>query len=310
MKQKLLSRILLLIAVAICTQTYAKGGKAKCFAFLFESESEWIQEDSVVKVTYDIKEGDNTDGNGWDYRYPYVVVTIKNKTMKPIYIDLGQCFLVKGEESYAYYVPGETHTTTGTTSGASVNLGSVAGALGVGGAVGTLANGVNVGGGNSSSTTNITYTQRIVAVPPMSAKVLPKKPLVSYFRDQSTNIVVKDFGGAIWVGNVNTVKNPNLYLYNTNMQPIAQGEHIEFSAENSPITLHTFVAYSLTEDCNQTFTLPHNCFVRYIVGTKNNKRSNASYKVNNKEYEEELNQYIPDRGRYRDILVYGSRRLQ
>lgn len=298
MKQKVLARVLLLIAFAFCMQSYAKGEKAKRFAFLFESESGWVQEDSIVKVTYNIKEGDATDGEVDDFRYPHVIVTVKNKTMKPIYVDLGQCFLVKGEEPYAYYVPGETHTTTGTSTGVSVNMGSVTGALGLGGVMGTLANGVNVGGGSSSVTTNITYTQRVVAVPPMSAKVLPKKPLVSYFRNQMSLIEVKDFGGTIWVGNAGTINNPRLYLYSSNMQPMNQGEYIEYTAANSPVFLHSFVAYSLTEDCSQTVTLSHNCFVRYVIATKYGK----GYK-NRMKYKEELSQYVSDTKRYREILI-------
>ena len=62
-----------------------------------------------------------------------------------------------------------SHTSSG---GVGVNLGAVAGALNVGGAIGTLANGVNVGGGSSNTTTNIVYSQRVIAVPAKSIKPL------------------------------------------------------------------------------------------------------------------------------------------
>ena len=74
---------------------------------------------------------------------PAFCVTIKNKTNKTIYIDLGNTFFSRGGEAQPYYIPGETHQYKGGTTGASVNMGAVAGALGVGGALGTLANGVN-----------------------------------------------------------------------------------------------------------------------------------------------------------------------
>lgn len=306
MKQKVLSRVLLLIALTLCTQSYAKGGKG--FAFLFESQSGWVQEDSVVKVTYNIKGGDGTDGNGrHDNCYPYVIVAVKNKTMKPIYIDLGQCFLVKGEDPYAYYEPGETHTTTGTSTGASVNTGSIAGALGVGGIAGTLANGVNVGGGRSSATTNITFTQRIVTVPPMATKVLPQKPLISYFRDQSGHIRVKDFGGTIEVGNKGTKTYPYLYLFmdKSKSQPEYTTENFqyrEYTTENTPVSLHSFIVYSLTEDCGQTTMFTHNCSVRYVVETKYRKNIPSVEGINTK-YTEELNSLIPNMEQYRDFFV-------
>ena len=72
---------------------------------------------------------------------------VQNKTNKPIYIDLGNSFYISLGQSTCYYVPSSTTTSSSSGGGAGVNLGSVAGALGVGGVVGQLAGGVNVGGG-------------------------------------------------------------------------------------------------------------------------------------------------------------------
>lgn len=287
---------LALAAMLLCTAATAMAGKAKKCLFLFESASAWTQEDSIVKVSYNLQYGDNTAGYGYDVRYPYVVVKVRNKTMQTVYIDLGRTFLVKGEESAAYYVPGETQTTTGSSRGATVNMGSVAGALGVGGAVGTLASGVNVGGGSSSSTTNVTYTQRVVAVPPMSTTTLERKPLIAYTRGANNHIFVKDFGGLVKVGNVNTVKNPNLYLYmdcpatasGENLQP---GQHLEYTAESSPIALNTYLSYSLTESCETVTTLAHSCHVAQIWGLKSNKA------------QKEMPAYFPGYTQYKSILV-------
>ena len=48
-------------------------------------------------------------------------------------------------------------------------MGSVAGALGIGGVLGTLANGVNVGGASSTGTSTTTYSQRVISIPPMAS---------------------------------------------------------------------------------------------------------------------------------------------
>lgn len=87
-----------------------------------------------------------------------------NRTSEIMTIDQTTSFFVNSDgESKSYYDP--TVRTTSTTnmsskqSGASVNLGSIAGALGIGGILGQMANGVNVGGSGTKGTavTNATY---------------------------------------------------------------------------------------------------------------------------------------------------------
>lgn len=99
-----------------------------------------------------------------------LTVIARNRSNKTIYIDLGETFLIRDSESIQCYVPSATSHTDGSSTGGSVNMGAVAGALGVGGSLGTLANGINVGGSNSSATTTTTFAQRIVPVPPMSER--------------------------------------------------------------------------------------------------------------------------------------------
>ena len=101
-----------------------------------------------------------------------LTVIARNRSNKTIYIDLGETFLIRDSESIQCYVPSATSQTNGSTTGGSVNMGAVAGALGVGGSLGSLANGINVGGATSSATTTTTFTQRVVPVPPMSERVI------------------------------------------------------------------------------------------------------------------------------------------
>lgn len=54
-------------------------------------------------------------------------------------------------------------------------MGSIAGALGIGGVVGSIASGVNVGGGNNSGTSTTIYADRIITVAPHSVYTLPNK---------------------------------------------------------------------------------------------------------------------------------------
>lgn len=91
-------------------------------------------------------------------------VFIKNLTDEIMVIDQTMSFVVNTDgSSTSYYDPTvKTQTVTdfqSGTKGASVGLGSVANALGIGGVVGKLMNGVTVGGSNTSgqSVTNTTY---------------------------------------------------------------------------------------------------------------------------------------------------------
>lgn len=93
-----------------------------------------------------------------------LTAVVYNRTSDIMIIDQTKSFFVNSDgKSVSYYDP-TVRTTSKTdlsssTSGASVNLGAVAGAFGIGGTLGTLASGVNVGGSGTSgqSITNTTY---------------------------------------------------------------------------------------------------------------------------------------------------------
>ncbi|MDO4161273.1 MAG: hypothetical protein Q4D41_12550 [Prevotellaceae bacterium] len=158
-----------------------------------------------------------------------VNISVKNKTDKTIFIDLGNTFFIRGEESSPYYVPSATSTTKGSSTGASVNLGSVAGALGVGGAIGSLASGVNVGGSKSSESTTVTYSQRVISIPPMSTKQLDMQLLL--LDDKK---------------NAHAMITSRRYTYldiNCN-----RGESKTFTYETSPIKFGAYLTYSSNED--------------------------------------------------------------
>lgn len=95
-------------------------------------------------------------------------VTIENTSNEMMYIDLGSSSFRSYKRASTYFVNSSTTTTSSSDGGASVNLGSIASILGVGGVVGTLASGTNVGGGTSSGQSTTVYSERIITVPPHS----------------------------------------------------------------------------------------------------------------------------------------------
>lgn len=111
-----------------------------------------IPDNAKIAVAYSISEkGD-------------VTAIVYNRTSEIMTIDQTMSFFVNSDgKSTSYYDP-TVHTTATTdmssaTKGASVNLGSIAGAFGIGGALGQIASGINVGGSGTSGTavTNTTY---------------------------------------------------------------------------------------------------------------------------------------------------------
>ena len=97
------------------------------------------------------------------YGAPALQFTFINKSNRTIYLDLGNTFYTSAGKSVCYFTPTSTTTTSSSSKGGSVNLGTIADALGVGGIAGTLANGVNVGGGSTNGTSTTTYAQRIIS---------------------------------------------------------------------------------------------------------------------------------------------------
>lgn len=113
-----------------------------------------------------------------------IIPIVHNKTSEIMIIDQTMTFLVNTSgQSISYYDP-TVRTTSNTsissgTTGASVNLGAIAGAFGVGGVLGTALSGVNVGGANTSGYENTTTTvmsdQPRVSMAPKSRMALSKK---------------------------------------------------------------------------------------------------------------------------------------
>lgn len=101
-------------------------------------------------------------------------ISIENKSDETIYIDLANSFKIDDMGNSVPYFSNKTYTTNKSgSSGGSLNLGAVTGAIGMGGAVGTLANGVNVGGGSTKGTSVTETEERIMIIPPHGKRTLP-----------------------------------------------------------------------------------------------------------------------------------------
>ena len=134
-------------------------------------------------------------------------------------------------------------------------MGSVAGALGVGGVIGTLAGGVNVGGGKSSSSTTVTYAQRVVAIPPKSQikldfqKFFPE--VGKYWKLSSSNS-----NAALVRPRIKTDEDFN----------IKRGKVITFTEEEETLNFGIRISYSLNESCQQMNNLYADIYLKEMLG--------------------------------------------
>lgn len=201
------------------------------------------------------------------YRGPKgIIFNIKNKTDKPIYIDLGKSYFISNGGSETYYIPTSTTSSNSSSTGASVNLGAITGALGIGGIAGTLAGGVNVGGGNTTGTTNTVYSQRIVSIPPMGEISMPHKKIPNKTTKDTDGLNIHNhyLHGGEGEGNVK-----DLWLRiktNSKNEFISGGLTNAVSYEDSPLIISNFISYSFEENCNITKSIKQEMYLGEIIG--------------------------------------------
>ena len=122
----------------------------------------------------------NSDGKAYfdiksDILEAKLYVYVENTTDEMMYLDLENCTFRINKTASSYFVNSSTTTSTGNNKGTNVNLGQVAGTLGIGGVIGSLASAVEVNGGSSSGTSTTIYSKRIITIPPHSTYSLPMK---------------------------------------------------------------------------------------------------------------------------------------
>ncbi len=194
-----------------------------------------------------------------------ITVIIRNKTNKTIFLDLGNTFFIRGEQAEPYYIPTATSEYGGSTTGASVNLGAVAGAMGIGGAAGILANGINVGGASTKGTQTTVYSQRVISIPPMSSKKLEPQLLFPINNNVFPMIVSH-----------NDYQN----LATTFISDLLAGDIIHWNAQNSPIRFSFFLSYAYDEQCINVKTMKTDMYITdmYCMCKKDGQDISGSFK--------------------------------
>lgn len=184
----------------------------------------------------------------WEY-------SITNKTKYPIYIDLANVFKTTKGDIFAGSRPWYDNTvyneSNGSGGGASLGLGAVTNALGVGGIVGTLANGVNIGGGKTNSATESKQMERILIIPPMSTRSLP----ASYYKSGKEIKIFRD--------NLERYFKPKTRkTLNTKKWKLDR-----YTINNTPASISLLLNYSTKTDFSDIKMIQFTMFARTIYGT-------------------------------------------
>lgn len=206
----------------------------------------------------------HSNGFVYEMRNPAISVRVENKSDRTVYIDLGNSFFVRMGQSFCYYVPSSTTSSSSSSSGAGVNLGSVAGALNIGGTIGQLAGGVNVGGGSTKGASTVTYAQRVISIPPKASYDL--NAMYMFGTDDM------EISKGLWYSPVT-----NLFQYVKRLRldykkgEFKNGNRYAFTEDNTPINISTIVAYSFTENCTNERVMSANVYLKELIGINYNK---------------------------------------
>ncbi len=250
-----------------------KKSKDIIYRFLVDENSILLNEDLAITLTPGkrVRWGKKDIGEFKECHTalsPALLVTISNKSNSTIYLDLGNTFFIRQGKPICYYVPSVTTSASSSTTGGSVNLGSVAGAMGIGGGAKALASGVNVGGGNTSTTGTTIFSQRIIAIPANTSYELGAEYILM---DEVSNGQYPLCKGlyykvdAMWVAQYNGFALFN-FLEGSESEPITFDESFRYTSQESPLKVSYSLTYSKTEDLKLSNTFEFSLYLGELVG--------------------------------------------
>jgi hypothetical protein len=215
-----------------------------------------VSEKSVLSTEDIVVEFRQEPYEAWSGEYDLLnrfFVQLYNKTDHIVYVDLGATFRVMADgTSYTYFDNSRTTISNGTGSGAGVNLGAVAGAVGIGGALGTLANGVSVGSGSSTTVSKVYEKQRIVAIPPHGRYPIEKYEKV--FIKSSKSEIISEGELLRWD------------FSKEHAPAISQGGILVYDEAQSPYRADYTITYSNTPNFETAYIVKSSAYVRELIG--------------------------------------------
>lgn len=258
-----MKKLLLLVfaTMLLAVPTNAKKPQlARSVWFLFEKQENMEkQPNDSVTVSYKIVSESiyRNDKKYPDfYPQPKIVITIRNKTERPVYVDLQKSFIVINEELYPLYLPTSDVQTQSNTSMVGVNLGLV-----------------GIGSAGTTSTAKITHAERFVQIPGETKKSIDVR-LTKWEKSFTLNNVDGrfEYKPAGWNGE----KNPNAISYSFECHDLIQyfvnaGEAKTYEFDDNPLTLDMRICYSFNDNMTPNFVNRSVYYTKYAVGTERSK---------------------------------------
>jgi hypothetical protein len=147
----------------------------------------------------------------------------------------------------------------GGESGASIGLGSLAGALGIGGAIGQAVSGVSVGGATNSSITTTHTQQRFIAIPPYGSSNLSEE--IRYYKFHHFRADEE-----YYIDEAERIRRylPLEMVLKRGM--VKCGEYVEYSEELSPWKCNFYITYSKDQSFDTYSILNVGLYLHELIG--------------------------------------------
>ena len=255
---------LILFSLALCLLAVPVNAKkpklARSVWFLFEKQDNLEKQpnDSVVVSYKMVMESIYRNDKKYAdfYPQPKIVITIRNKTERPVYVDLQKSFIVINEELYPLYLPTSEVQTQSNTSMVGANLGLV-----------------GIGSAGTTSTAKITHAERFVQIPGETKKSIDVR-LTKWEKSFTLNNVDGrfEYKPAGWNGE----KNPNAISYSFECHEFIQyfvneGQTKKYEYDDNPLTLDMRMCYSFNESMTPNFINRSVYYTKYAVGAERAK---------------------------------------
>lgn len=232
-----------------------KNSIAKSCLIIYGVKANSIMSNDDIEMKF-LRKNEKTPYGGINIIYN---INILNKTDKTIYIDKGNCFRLLYDGTCKCYYDNTEQTTVnlGGGSGASLGLGSVAGVLGIGGALGQLANGVSVGSGSTHSVSKTYSQQRVIAIPPKGNRNLTEEKWVK----------TKD-GNLLSSADYEQIEHAELLQIGFPLKRgfVHRGQTLVYSEDEFPWKREYIITYSKDENFATYSLLKTELFVHQIIG--------------------------------------------
>jgi hypothetical protein len=170
-------------------------------------------------------------------------ITLTNKTSKTIYVDLGNSFYRRGKESSPYYIPKATSSMQSSTTGVSIGIPTFFGSVGV-------------GSSQTHAVSVTTYTQRILAIGPMSSRSLEPEMLFPKDYEGTEGLTV----------NYTTSRNGYFPIINIGNKQFYNGEVLTYTYDQSPIKIGAYITYGFDENISSPEHLSIDLYAREMSG--------------------------------------------